>query len=327
MFSVQKNPDAYHGSKKSSNYFEGWYFRLLQPKTGHNIALIPGIIKSSMEGASHSFIQILNGKSQSFNYIRFPYVSFIASNKEFKFAIDNNIFSLNKLELNIHSSEIDIRGSLQFYSIKTWPDTFINPGSMGFYNYIPFMQCYSQVCALSGRIKGSLFINGKELNFDGGTMYIEKNWGKSFPNSWIWIHCSSFKVNSLTLTCSIAHIPFLFGSFRGFLIGMYYKDEFYKFTTINRSRINIEKSYQDVLITAHSKKYSLTLKAHSSKDEFLTINGPRDNKMIPLVEESLSGKLDLQLIDNFSNRKIVEDQGYYAGIEYGGDKNMITKNL
>lgn len=44
----------------------------------------------------------------------------------------------------------------------------INPGSMGFYNYLKFMECYSQVCALDGDIIGALEIDNKVVDFTGG---------------------------------------------------------------------------------------------------------------------------------------------------------------
>lgn len=327
MFSVLRNPDIYHGNKKSGNYFEGWYFKLVEPKTGYTLALIPGAFKSSKEDLSHSFIQILNGQDLAFNYVKFPYNSFVSSNHEFKFMVDNNMFSLNKLQLDIKTPEISIYGSLCFYNIKKWLDTFINPGSMGFYNYLPFMQCYSQVCALSGSLKGFLVINGEKVSFAGGDLYIEKNWGRDFPYSWVWVQCNNFRTNPISLSCSIGHIPFPLGSFRGFLIGLYYNDVFYKFTTINRSKLNIEKQGSDVLIKTSNRLHTLTLKTHSSKDKFLLINGPRDIGMIPMVEETLSGELELTITDNANKKKVVEDYGRYVGIEYGGDQKMVIKDF
>ncbi|MDS0524252.1 hypothetical protein NNC19_01090 [Clostridium sp. SHJSY1] len=46
---------------------------------------------------------------------------------------------------------------------------------MGFYNYLDFMECYSQVCAVDGYIRGKLYINEEEIDFTGGKVYVEKN--------------------------------------------------------------------------------------------------------------------------------------------------------
>lgn len=327
MFHALRNPDIYHGNKRCSNYFEGWYFKLVQPKTGYVIAIIPGIFKSNNKGASHSFVQILDGSKLHFNYFRFPPLSFISSNKEFKFVISDNMFSLYGIELNIKSSEINIHGSVRFYNIKKWPDSMVSPGSMGFYNYLSFMQCYSQVCALSGDIEGSLIINSEEISFNGGNLYIEKNWGKDFPYSWAWIQCSSFKMNSIALTCSIGYIPFPLGNFRGFLIGMYCNNDFYKFTSMNKSKLTIKAQDTDVLINVRNRSHTLSIKTHSVKEDFLLINGPRESEMISLVKETLTGEVDLMLTNNADNKCVVEDYGYYAGIEYGGNQSIIIKNL
>jgi hypothetical protein len=87
---------------------------------------------------------------------------------------------------------------------------------MGFYNYIPNIQCYSQFCALDFDLEGTLTLKGKEINLAGGKGYIEKNWGKAFPYSWIWVQANNFPDITASLSCSLGHIPFGFTSFRAF---------------------------------------------------------------------------------------------------------------
>lgn len=70
--------------------------------------------------------------------------------------------------------------------------------------------------------------------------------GEEFSVFLYLIQGNCFENGEVSLSCSIGHVPFLFTSFTGFLIGIYVNGEFYKFTTINRSTISInfeEKSY------------------------------------------------------------------------------------
>lgn len=194
---------------------------------------------------------------------------------------------------------------------------------MGFYNYFNFMQCYSQVCAVDMDLNGSLCINGKTINFSGGKGYIEKNWGKAFPYSWIWIQSNCFSTKSAALTCSIGHVPFFTGSFKGFLIGLYIDSNFYTFSTINRSKLHIEIKSSDVIITVVNSKYKLTLTTRHDKTKFMLLYGPRDGKMIPLVNENLLGEVDLVLKDRINNNIIFSDTGVCTGIEYGGEQKYI----
>ncbi len=44
----------------------------------------------------------------------------------------------------------------------------LDPGIMGWYKYVPFMQCYHGVVSLNHELKGQLRINGSEHVFDDG---------------------------------------------------------------------------------------------------------------------------------------------------------------
>ena len=54
------NPDMYHGWGKEKNYFEGWYFKIVDPTEQYAFAFIPGI--SIGQENQHAFIQVLDGK-------------------------------------------------------------------------------------------------------------------------------------------------------------------------------------------------------------------------------------------------------------------------
>ena len=190
-----------------------------------------------------------------------------------------------------------IKGILRFTNTQKWPDNLINPGSMGFYNYISFMECYSQVYLVNSSIKVSLIIDGKNIDFTGGSIYVEKNWGKSFPTSWIWIQINNFREKSTSVTCSLGKFPFLITNFTGFLIGVTIKNKFYKFTTMNLSKIQIKKYNNDICLTTYNKKYILLLKTYSKKDNFVLCIGPKDAHMVPLVNETINGRVHMILKD------------------------------
>jgi tocopherol cyclase len=166
-------------------------------------------------------------------------------------------------------------------------------------------------------------IDGKEIDFNHGKGYIEKNWGKAFPYSWIWVQSNNFSHNKTSLSCSLAHIPFSFFSFRGFLIGLYVDGTFYSFTTINRSKIQVQLSGADVSIQVENRQFSLKIKTRTSSENFMLLNGPRDGKMMPLVQENLQGEVQVILRDKEYNKTIFEDKGYCTGIEYGGKQMMV----
>ncbi len=311
------NPDLYHGKNKTKNFFEGWYYRIVTKDNSRTFAFIPGISLGSNSMENHSFIQLLDGNNKTFHYLRYNEASFSTKNNPFKVRIDNNSFRMNGISLDISKDSLSLKGYLVFSNIRKWDDSNLNPGSMGFYNYLRFMECYSQVCAISGTCNGILNYNGEIIDFTGGKVYIEKNWGKSFPLEWLWVQCNTFKDNRCTLTCSLGHIPFPVKSFKGFLIAVTIDDILYKFTTLNKSKITINLD-NDVEVTATNKNLRLTFKTLSKKDEFILCYGPKNGEMSPYVNESLVSIVYVRLEDMNTNKIIYEGLGSNAGIEYGG---------
>lgn len=312
------NPNLFHGKHKKTNFFEGWYFKLVNKDESRVLAFIPGIALGEEDKHNHSFVQVLDGNNTDYTYCRYSKNSFSYSNTNFKVQIDNNEFSLDKIKLDLVYDNLKITGIINFKNIIKWKDTLVNPGSMGFYNYLPFMECYAQVCAVDGDTSGELSINGETIDFNGGKVYIEKNWGKSFPTEWLWIQCNSFTDNNATLTCSLGEIPFPIKNFSGFLIGVTVGDKFYKFTTINRSDITLSYDNSGVEVLTSHKDLRLLLKTSTNKDDFMLCYGPKNGSMSPYVKETLIGTVYMKL-DNIKTGEILyEGIGINVGVEYGG---------
>lgn len=319
------HPDLYHGEYKTKNFFEGWYFKVVDKSGTHALAFIPGISFGSKKEENHSFIQVVNAVDHTYHYHRYHPDS-LKSNKDFlQVNVNHNEFCYNKIKIKLTGNKETIQGSLDFSPATKWPDNKINPGSMGFYNHFNFMECYSQVCALDGTIiKGELEINGKAINFSEGKYYIEKNWGKSFPSSWVWIQSNNFPNNRASVTCSLGVVPFpVLKKFCGFLIGVTIDDRFYSFTTINRSSLYLNVHENDLILVSNNKNLTLILKTKSTPGEFLKCLGPKNGDMVPLVDETLKGEVEMTLIDNKKNKIIYHGVGKATGIEYGGNQEEL----
>lgn len=114
-----------------------------------------------------------------------------------------------------------IKGKISLSNIVKLRQTLYEPGIMGPFGYLPFMECYHGVVSLhhttSGSItftnaspKGELCVKEETISVDEGTGYIEKDHGFNFPKSWIWIQTSSFQKNmGSALMISVADVPLL----------------------------------------------------------------------------------------------------------------------
>lgn len=326
MFKRILDPDIYHGYKKMGNFFEGWYFKLATKDNKKSYGFIPGIIKCRNNSNSHSFIQFLEGNKAKFEYIRYSEKDFCAEKNKFNVTIEGNNFSLEGISISIKRQNLTIQGHLKFNNVIKWPDSIINPGSMGFYNYLSFMQCYSQVCAIDMDIEGTMNINGELVDFNGGKAYIEKNWGKDFPYSYLWVQCNSFQHKEGALSCSIGHIPMPkpLKSFTGFLIGFWHKNVFYKFSTINRSKINIESKDKDINIKVNNGRYILEFTTFTEKTTYMDLFAPREEKMIAIASETIVGKCDVMLREIKSQKVILKDSSYCAGVEFSGNYEELN---
>ena len=110
-------------------------------------------------GNKQAFIQILDGKKSTSEYIKFPFESFKANSKKHIIEIDSNRFTTNSIDLDLPN----IRGSLKFQNITPWSNSFFSPGIMGPFSFVPFMECYHGIISMDHSIIGELSIKGKKL--------------------------------------------------------------------------------------------------------------------------------------------------------------------
>ena len=178
------NPDMYHGWGRQQSYFEGWYFKIVDPKEEYVFAIIPGIAMEP-DGKKQAFIQVLDGKACKAAYHQFAAETFQANGLQ----LGPHYFSDHKLQLDLP----ELKGQLELQELYRWPKMLGAPGIMGWYSFVPFMQCYHGVVSMNHQLKGQLEIGGQQVSFDGGKGYVEKDWGRSFPSSWIWMQGNQFE--------------------------------------------------------------------------------------------------------------------------------------
>ena len=211
-----QNPEMFQGQYKKKNYFEGWYYKLIDSSQKNVWAVIPGISYGKSKSDAHAFIQVIEANSCKVHYFKFDINNFKFSNKEFNIQIENNHFNRNEIILDLKDENTLIKGKLTFNNIVPFPKKLLNPGIMGPFSFVPSMECYHGVVNIHHEIKGRFLENNNEIDFINGYGYIEKDWGKSFPESWIWLQSNHFKQNNVSVMFSIAKIPWLHSHFIGF---------------------------------------------------------------------------------------------------------------
>jgi hypothetical protein len=319
-------PEVYHGLGLKHNFFEGWYFKVVDASERHAWAVIPGVFLSESNRSkqeSHAFIQTMDGQSGQTHYYRYSIKDFQASRTEFDVRIGPNRFRSDCFSLDIAQSEQSLKGELFFKGVTPWPVSLISPGIMGWYAFVPFMECYHGVLGLDHGIKGSLEIEGRKVDFTGGRGYIEKDWGRSFPRGWVWMQTNHFAEPGTSLTVSVARIPWLCTAFRGFIVGLWHQRRLYRFATYTGAKL-VEAKINDsnVLLSLKDVRYQLRIEASRSRGGLL--HEPSREGMVQRLSESLTSEILVHLSERGSGREIFSGTGRHAGLEVGGEVNLIV---
>ena len=302
-----KKPAMFQGKYKNQRYFEGWYYKITDKKGKNSYAIIPGI--SMGKWTSHAFIQVLhhNHKVSQFN---FDISEFQFNSKKFEIMIGDNYFSKSRIRLNLVGEDFSLQGDLYFCDILEYPTSCLKPGVMGPFLYNPWMECYMDIVNIQHKIVGHLKVAGKKINYTDGKGYLEKNWGRSMPKSWVWVQSNHFGEDDVTLSINIGDIPCMWGSFIGF-VGMFrFKDRIYMFTTYSGAKIK-------TMYTSDNKLY-LTLTDHRFRLDITAYYGqggkllaPVDGKMSRTIAESMNAVIKVRFSDRAGNI-------YYEGLGTNG---------
>lgn len=324
-----QQPALYHGHNKTHNFFEGWYFKIVDSTHNHRYAIIPGIFLDDGTGQeSHAFVQVLDGTRATATYTRYPLDAFKADQHTFDVRVGPNRFRADGITLDLDAPDRQLRGALRFTDPKPWPVTLTAPGIMGWYAYLPFMQCYHGVVSLDHGLVGELVVDGTPLNFDGGRGYNEKDWGQAFPGAYIWLQGNHFATPGTSLTASVATIPWLGSEFRGLIVGLLHEGQLYRFATYTGAAIDhlrLTDTHVDWAISGKvdGRSYRLTLSADRAEGGILL--SPERTAMLARVAETMTATVDVRLValEDGQEREIFAGQSGNACLETVGDLHRI----
>ncbi len=321
------NPACYHGFGKKAPFFEGWYFKLIDATGKKRLAVIPGIFLSNDSTNSQAFVQIFDGSSGEVRFLEYPTTSFQSANGIFDISIGNNRFSSDTIKLDIERDNFVLKGELLFTDLKPWPVKFLSPGIMGWYAWAPFMQCYHGVVSLDHRIDGHLTMNDTQMDFSGGRGYIEKDWGRSFPECWVWFQSNHFTQPGTSITASTAIIPWIRGAFPGFIIGFRHDEQLYRFATYTGAKIEkLEMGSETIHWVVKDRRHCLEMIAHRSSNSGL-LHAPTRDGMSRRIPEVMDTRIDVRLSTQLPGKKqvIFEGTGLHAGMETVGQLDKLIE--
>lgn len=296
-----------------NEYFEGWYYKQVSPDEQTVLCLIPGI--SRHNGITSPFIQaILAQKSgetwrQTTDWL--DVAAFQTQDEPFSLRLGENSFRRDGMNIAYRGERLQVEGQLGFHNLTDLPGSCWAPTMMGPFSYLPGMECIHSVISLTHTLSGSLRINGASVDFNGGKGYIEKDWGSSFPKSYVWLQSNHFSQEG-SLFFSWADIPALGTSFHGYIAHLYFAGEHHRFATYTRGncRLTCEGNHVEILLIKGDVRLQITA-SHTGGAELVA---PHRGQMVHTIKEGLLGQISFEL--EYPKRHLtIRDHSSLAGFE------------
>lgn len=194
---------------------------------------------------------------------------------------------------------------------------------MGWYGLVPFMECFHGIVSFGHGLGGVLEVEGTMVSFDKGRGYIEKDWGKAFPEGYVWLHSNHIEQDpDASFIGSVAIIPWLGGAFRGFIVGLRHHGVLHRFTTYNKT---LEKG-----LTITDSHVEWTLQGPSGSLEIVAersgggaLHAPVREAMHQRVEETLKATFHLRHISP-DGTTLLDSSAQVGAMEVYGDIEKLV---
>lgn len=289
----------FHGAHKGRSFFEGWYFKHQNGERA--VCFIPGI-SCDREGNRTAFLQIITDDGSY--HVPFRYSEFCFCGRSGSVRLGGQMFGPKGIRLDLDAKGIRCRGWLR-YGPLTPPESDV----MGPFRFVPFMECRHGVISMRHSLRGSLELNGEQICFDGGTGYIEKDWGSSFPKNYLWVQCNRFPDPTVSVMASVAHIPLGKAAFQGCIALVRYRGREYRLATYRGVRVVRCGATGFVL-----QQGELVLEAEVAAGAAQLLKAPQDGAMLRRVRESAACRVRFRFYRG--GRLLFDQTGSQAGFEF-----------
>lgn len=309
---------------KPSDCFEGWYFKIVDASGEHPYAFIPGVFMGAAD--RHAFVQVLDGSKGHSWYHRYDVNDFKPDSDRFDVSVGGTRFHAQGIEFDINNDEQKLTGEIKLGPWSTWPVTTFSPGVMGPFSFLPFMECNHGILSMDHHVSGELVIDGKSINFDDGSGYMEKDWGRGFPAGYVWTQSNRFDRPGISVSASVAKIPFLGTAFRGFLVAILVDGTLHRFTTYNGGYIeSLHLTETHLEITIRNRTHRLEI--NSEKTEGALLMAPYEKQMLERVAETMTSTVQVRFTERKSGNLIYEGTGENGCLEVQGELDFIADNV
>lgn len=304
-----RHPECYQSAHTRRPFFEGWFFKVEDKLGRHVLSVIPGVSRQDAGEPVHPFVQGIV-EDRSF-FIPYDPGTFSYQQQPFGVRIGPNRFSIDEMHLEL--PEVSLEGTLQFTGCAKLKKTVFSPGIMGPLTYLPFMECRHGLLCLDAVVNGSLSLRGQDLSFFKGQAYMEKDWGRSFPGSYLWIQTNRFSRNGASLVCAVATVPCLGRNFTGVFAVLHTPGAQRRIASYNGGRlVDLQQNRKGLFVHIANHRYRLSVTVEAAPG--VTLKAPARGGMSQTITESLQAVAHVALT-NRRGRVLFQDTGRNCGLE------------
>jgi len=170
------------------------------------------------------------------------------------------------------------------------------------------MECRHGVVSMNHNLKGTVILNGEQLDFTGGKGYIESDSGRSFPQLYTWVQCNAFD-SDVSIMASVARIPFYGLRFWGCICVVWLNEREYRLATYKGVKIvQCERG----IIELKQGKYRLSI--FVEKHDGYALPAPQLGSMSRFIRETLAIPARFRFMEGDSC--LFDGASDYASYEY-----------
>ena len=287
--------------------FEGWFSKVDAKEAGILFSVIWGY--TTHEKTKHAFLQFTSSLDHDTAYISYPIEEMWVEENPFVLHIGNNVLSKEKMVLDFEMDGKSVKGSFSFGELSPIRTSFLKPGIMGWLTHFP-NECNHGIISMNHEVSGNLTVGEDSFLISGAKGYMEKDWGISFPENYVWAQANDFEDSSIAF--SYATVPMLGKSAKGFFLVLHHEGKEYRFSSIEGSFMLDFKVREDAFVAVIQKgRYKVVLKAKQLNP--VALASPDHGEMRAKIKESLDGRMALLLFKG--KEKIMELQTERGSID------------
>lgn len=334
-------------------WFEGWYVRVVDTENKRSFAFIA----TSYVGSESNIVKA--DKSDLYAYqalmidsprdIERPLVMerfltnsqlgpFWKSNQSGSFIQRNSaLLNFNKLKTESHENGLSAKLKMNWSEDKIWNSKMPGWGPGGWVTYQDWFPLQWFVQSLGSKTnyqielidtEGKYGNPGDKFILEGsGYAHIEKNWGKKFPDSYMWLQGTSLD-NSAHIAIAGGELKFSPIKVDTYLIGYrsaQYQVDFNLGQMLDTTfRTSANACLGEFKLRAKNSEYELRVNAKAKPETFFWLSTPSDQTYLRKhTIQSFQTEIKAQL---YKNGKLLETQTFTdSALEFGGKLRLSPK--